>query len=157
MLIQFQEYLTFENIYLWTNLGILPFWMMLIIIPNSKFTQFFINSIILPLVLSVTYLYIIYQIILLDEPILNYFKVYISLEDLYIIFSNEGFLLTFWLHFITLNLFIGSWISRDGVKYNIHRGLVSFPLIVVYFTGPIGIVLYWFIRVFYAKRISFHD
>ena len=36
MLIQFQNYLTFENIYLWTNFGILPFWLMLIIIPNSK-------------------------------------------------------------------------------------------------------------------------
>jgi len=157
MLIQFQEYLTFENIYLWTNLGILPFWVLLITVPNSKLTQFFINSIILPLILSVTYIYILYQILLLEESIISYFKVYISLEDLYIIFSNEGFLLTFWLHFIALNIFIGSWISRDGVKYNIHRGLVSLPLILVYFTGPLGIVLYWMIRIFYAKRITFHD
>ena len=157
MLTQFQEYLTFENIYLWTNLGILPFWVMLVMIPNSKLTQFFINSIILPLVFSVTYIYIIYQILLLEESIISYFKVYVSLEDLYIIFSNEGFLLTFWLHFIALNIFIGSWISRDGVKYNIHRGLISLPLILVYFTGPLGIVLYWVIRIFYAKRISFHD
>ena len=36
MLIQFQNYLTLENIYLWTNFGVLPFWLMLIIIPNSK-------------------------------------------------------------------------------------------------------------------------
>ena len=157
MIIQFQDYLTFENIYLWTNFGILPFWLMLIILPNSKFTQFFVNSIILPLILSTVYIYIIYQIILLDEPIFDVFKLYFSLDNLYTVFATESFLLVFWLHFLTLNLFLGSWISRDGVKYNMSRGLVSIPLVLVYFTGPLGLVLYWIIRVFYAKRLGFHD
>ena len=157
MLIQFQEYLTFENIYLWINLGILPFWFMLIIIPNSKFTTFFVNSVILPLILSTAYVYVIYQAILLDEPIFDTFKIYLSLENLYTIFATESFLLIFWLHLLALNLFLGSWISRDGVKYNIPRGLVFIPLTLVYFTGPVGLVFYWIIRVFYAKRISFHD
>ena len=74
MLIQFQDYLSFENIYLWVNLGILPFWLMLIIIPNSKFTQIFVNSIVLPLILSAAYVYLIYQTILLDESLLDVFK-----------------------------------------------------------------------------------
>ena len=157
MLIQFHDYLTFENIYLWTNFSILPFWLMLIIIPNSKFTRFFVNSIILPLILSSIYIYIIYQIILLDEPMLDVLKLYLSLENLYTVFSTESFLLAFWMHFLALNLFLGSWISRDGIKYNMSRSLVSIPLIIVYFTGPVGLVLYWIIRVFYAKRLSFHD
>jgi len=157
MLIQFQEYLTFDNIYLWINLGILPFWFMLIIIPNSKFTTFFVNSIILPLILSTAYVYVIYQAILLEEPIFDTFKIYLSLENLYAIFATESFLLVFWLHFLALNLFLGSWISRDGVKYNMPRGLVFVPLILVYFTGPLGLVLYWIIRVFYAKKLGFHD
>jgi len=157
MLIQFQDYLTFESIYLWINFGILPFWLMLIILPNSKFTQFFVNSIILPLILTTIYVYIIYQTILLDEPISEIIKIYLSLDNLYTVFATESFLLVFWLHFLTLNLFLGSWISRDGVKYNMSRGLVSVPLILVYFTGPLGLVLYWIIRVFYAKRLSFHD
>ena len=157
MLIQFQEYLTFENLYLWINFGILPFWLMLIILPNSKFTQFFVNSIILPLIFTTIYVYIIYQAILLDEPISEIIKVYLSLDNLYTIFATESFLLVFWLHFLTLNLFLGSWISRDGVKYNIPRRLVSVPLILVYFTGPLGLVLYWIIRVFYAKKLGFHD
>ena len=157
MLMQFQNYLTFENIYLWTNFGILPLWLMLIIIPNSKFTQFFVNSIIVPLILSATYTYIIYQAILMDEPIFDFFKLYLSLDNLYTLFATESFLLVFWLHFLVLNLFLGSWISRDGIKYNMPRSLVFLPLILVYFAGPLGLVLYWVIRVFYAKRISFHD
>jgi len=157
MLMQIQDYLTFENIYLWTNLGVLPFWLMLIIIPNSKFTQFFINSIILPLILSTVYIYIIYQSILLEEPIIDIFKLYLSLEDLYTLFATENFLLLFWIHFVAINLFLGSWISTDGFKYLIPKYFTGIILIIVYFIGPFGLVLYWFVRIFYSKKIAFHD
>ena len=157
MLIQFQDYLSFENIYLWVNLGILPFWLMLIIIPNSKFTQILVNSIVLPLILSATYVYLLYQTILLDESLLDVFKLYLSLDNLYTVFATEAFLLIFWIHFLALNLFLGCWVSRDAIKYNISRGLVFIPLILIYFTGPLGLVLYWLFRIFYAKRLGFHD
>jgi len=156
MLIQFQEYLTFENIYLWTNFAVLPFWLMLLVIPNWKITQFFVNSIILPLILASTYTYVIYQGIL-EEPIFDTFKLYLGLDELYTIFSTESFLLAFWIHFVALNLFLGSWVSRDGVKYNIPKKLVFFPLMLIYLSGPLGLVLYWLLRTFYAKRLSFHD
>ena len=154
---QFEDYLTFENIYLWTNLGILPFWIMLIFIPNSKVTQIFVNSIVLPLILSSTYVYVFYQAILLEEPIFDIFKLYLSLDNLYTIFSTETFLLVFWIHFLSLNLFLGSWVSSDAVKYNITKKLVFLPLILIYFSGPVGLVLYWLIRIFYAKKLGFHD
>ena len=157
MLIEFQDYLTLENIYLWTTFGVLPFWFMLIIIPNSRFTQIFVNSIVLPLILAATYAYVIYQTILLDEPLLDIFKLYLNLDNLYTVFATESFLLVFWIHFLALNLFLGSWISRDGIKYNMSRSLVAIPLILIYFTGPVGLVLYWLFRVFYAKRLGFHD
>ena len=127
MLSQFQYYLTFENIFLWTNIGVLPFWLMLILIPNARVTQIFVNSIILPLILGAAYCYMIYQIILLDEPIFDIFKIYLSLDNLYTIFAIESFLLVFWLHFLALNLFLGSWVSRDAIKYNIPKKIVFFP------------------------------
>ena len=157
MLIQFQGYLTFETIYLWANFGVLPFWLMLIFIPNSKVTQIFVNSVILPLILATAYVYTIYQTILLEEPIFDVFRLYLNLDSLYTIFATESFLLVFWLHFLALNLFLGSWVSRDGVKYNMPRSLVFIPLILIYFSGPVGLILYWLIRVFYAKKLGFHD
>ena len=157
MLILFQDYLSSENIYLWANLGVLPFWSMLILMPNSRFTQIFVNSIIAPLILGTAYVYIIYQSFLLDEPILDFFFLYVSLDNLYTVFATESSLLIFWLHFLSLNLFLGSWVSRDSVKYNISRGLTSVPLILIYCTGPIGLVLYWLIRTFYSKKLGFHD
>ena len=157
MLNQFQSYLTFENIYLWANFGVLPFWLMLVFIPSAKITRIFINSVILPLILASAYCYVIYQTILLDESIFGIFKLFLSLDDLYAVFSTESFLLVFWLHFLALNLFLGSWVSRDGVKHGMPRSLIFIPLILIYFTGPIGLVLHWLLRVFYARQLKFHD
>ena len=157
MLIQFENYFTFENIYLWTNFGVIPFWFMLIIIPNSRIAQLFVNSIVLPLILATAYVYVIYQGILLDEPMFDVLKLYLSLDNLYTVFATENFLLIFWIHFLVLNLFLGSWVSRDGIKYNMSRSIVAIPLILIYFTGPLGLVLYWLFRIFYAKRLGFHD
>lgn len=154
---EFHNYLTFENIYFWSNIGLLPFWLMIILIPHSRFTQVFVNSVIIPLILGATYVFIIYETILLEEPILDIFKLYLSLDNLYTIFSIESFLLIFWLHFISINIFVGSWISRDAIKNGISRSKVFLPLILLYLTGPVGIVLYWMIRIFYAKKLGFHD
>ena len=157
MLIQFQDYLTFENIYLWANFALMPMWIMLIIIPNSRITQILINSVIIPLILSIAYVYVIYQSILLDESFIDIFKLYMSLDNLYTVFATESFLLAFWLHFIALNLFLGTWVSRDAYKYNIPKKLSFLPLFLIYFTGPLGLVIYWMVRIFYSKRLGFHD
>ena len=93
----------------------------------------------------------------MDEPILDVFTLYLSLDNLYTLFATESFLLVFWIHFTALNLFLGSWVSRDAARYNISRSTAFFPLILIYLTGPIGLVLYWFFRVFHAKKLGFHD
>ena len=157
MLNQFESYLTFEAIYLWSSFGVLPFWLMLIFIPNSRITQIFVNSIIPFLILGTAYSYVLYQAILSGESISDIFRLYVSLDDLYTIFATESFLLFFWLHFLTINLFLGSWVSREGVKYNIPLRLIILPLLLIFLAGPIGIVLYLLITNFYVKRLGFHE
>ena len=157
MISQFQSFLTFENIYLCSNFAMLPFWLMLIFIPGYKITRIFTNSIILPLLIAAAYSYTFYQILLMDDPILEIFQIYLSLENLYTIFATESFLLVFWLHFLALNLFLGSWVSIDGVKYNMPKKIVFVPLILIFLAGPVGLVLHWMVRIFYAKKIGFHD
>jgi len=157
MITQFESFLTFENIYFWSNIFVLPFWLMLMLIPNFKITRIFANSIILPLILASAYSYVIYQVILLDQSLFDIFNIYLNLDNLYTLFATESFLLIFWLHFLSLNLFLGAWVAYDAVKYNMTRSLVFIPLIIIYFTGPLGLVLYWIIRIFYAKKIGLHD
>ena len=157
MIEQFQDYLTFKSVYLYTNLIVIPFWLMIILIPNSKITKIIVNSIFLPLIFSSVYVFIIYKMIILDESLIQIFQLYLDLDNLYTLFSTEGFLLLFWLHFLSINLFLGSWMSSDGIKYNMPRSLVAISLIFVYFMGPVGLVLHWFLRIFYAKKINLYD
>ena len=148
--------LTFENIYLIANWGIIPFWLLLIILPNHQVTNFFVQSIIIPLLLAASYAYLAYSIYL-DKNILSGFELYSGLDGLYSMFANEAFLLVFWLHFLAISLFTGAWIVRDSRKYLMPK-IVTIPsLTLTYFTGPIGLVFYWFIRIFFAKKISFND
>ena len=131
--------------------------MIALLIPKSKITQVFVNSIIAPLILASVYVYMVYQAILLDEPLIEFFKLYLSLDNLYTVFATEKFLLIFWIHYVAINLFLGSWVARDGTKYNISHPFLFISLIFIYFAGPVGLVLYWFVRVFFAKRLGFHD
>ena len=107
MLIQFQDYLVFENIYLWANLGVIPFWLLLILFPNSRINQIMVNSVILPLILSIAYVYILLQIILLKDPLIEIFYLYLSLENLYIIFFYRKFLANFLATFFSCKSFLG--------------------------------------------------
>jgi len=148
--------LTFENIYLISNWGVIPFWLLLIFIPNHQITSFLTQSIIVPLLLAVSYAYLSY-IIYQEGNILESFELYSGLEGLYSMFANEALLLIFWLHFLAISLFAGSWIVRDSKRYFIPK-IVTIPsLILTYFSGPIGLVIYWFFRIFFAKKISFND
>ena len=150
------QVLNYENIYLIANWGVLPFWLLLIIVPNHGVTNFFAQSIIAPLLLAVAYGFVAYNIFL-EGNILDGFELYKGLEGLYSMFSSEAFLLIFWLHFLAISLFIGAWIARDSHKYMVPRFFVTISLILTYFTGPFGLLIYWFIRIFFAKKISFND
>jgi len=156
MINNFEEYLTLENIFLFSNWGVIPFWLLLLFSPNSSFTRFLVHSIIIPLMLGIAYIFIAYQIYLGDN-LLDGFGLYLGLENLYAVFSDEKFLLIFWLHFLSISLFTGAWIARDSTRYSIPRSLTSLSLITTYFAGPLGIFLYWVIRIFFAKKISLNE
>ena len=150
------SFLTYENIYYIANIGVIPCWLLLIISPNHIFTKFFVKSVIIPLLLSTAYIYISYQIFI-TENILEVFNLYLGLNELYALFSSEAFLLIFWLHFLSVNLFVGNWIANDGNVYMVPRFLIIISLVLTYFTGPVGLVFYWLIRILYSKKINYYD
>tara|TARA_B100001989_G_scaffold228523_1_gene185351 strand:+ start:22 stop:492 length:471 start_codon:yes stop_codon:yes gene_type:complete len=156
MLENIEILLTVENIYLIVNWGIIPFWLMLVFFPNLSVTNFLVNSVIVPLLLSTAYAYLAYKVFL-DGNILSGFNLYYGIEDLYAVFSDELFLLIFWIHFLTLSLFVGAWISRDSQRYNISKPITIISLVITYFSGPVGLLIYWLFRIFFAKKINFNE
>ena len=156
MINNIEEYLTIENIFLISNWGVIPFWLLLLFSPNSSFTRFLVHSIIIPLILGCAYVFIVYKIYLNDN-FFEGFGLYLGIENLYTVFSDENFLLIFWLHFLSISLLVGAWIARDSIRYSIPKILTALSLITTYFTGPLGIIIHWIIRIFFAKKISLNE
>ena len=154
---QIYTYFTIEMIYLWLNLGVLPFWFTLIFFPQSQISKVFITSIFPIFILGLTYAYLLYMSFIDEYDFLQNFKLYLGLNEILNLFENQSFLILFWVHFLSMNLFCGGWIVKDSQLFNMNKILVSITLIFTYLIGPIGLVFYWIIRIFYAKRISLYD
>ena len=157
MIGQIYTFFTLEMVYLWLNIGVLPFWLILVIFPQSQICRFFITSVFPVFILSLAYSYLLYIIYLDAYNFLENFNLYLGLNQLSILFENKSFLILFWVHFLAMNLFCGGWMVKDSRMFNMNKLLVSLPLITTYLIGPIGIIFYWIIRLFYAKRISLYD
>ena len=144
-------------IYLWLNLGVLPFWFVLVVFPKSQICKVFIASIFPIFILSLAYAYLLYLAYINGYDFLQNFKLYLGLSEFYNLFENQSFLILFWVHFLAMNLFCGGWIVKDSQMFGMNKFLVSLPLIIIYLIGPIGLTAYWIIRIFYAKRINLYE
>ena len=157
MIEQIAAFFTIEMIYLWLNIGVIPFWLILIIFPQSKICGLLVTSVFPFLVLTAVYIYLGYYFYISGYDFDYNFTLYLGLYDLRNLFEAEAFLIMFWTHFLAINLFCGGWITNDYQKFGCPKLLIMFPLLITYFVGPLGVALYWFIRIFYAKRVSFYD
>jgi len=157
MIEQIYAYFTIEILYFWVNLGVLPFWLILIFFPSSNINKFFVTSILPILLLSGAYTFALYKSYLNTYDFISNFELYLSISNLSNLFSNNLFLILFWIHFVSINLFIGGWMVRDSQKLLINKILVAFPLIITYLIGPLGVLIYWLIRIFYSKSINLYE
>ena len=157
MIEQIYAYFTIEILYFWVNLGVLPFWLILIFFPSSNINKFFVTSILPILLLSGAYIFALYKSYLNTYDFISNFELYLSISNLSNLFSNNLFLILFWIHFVSINLFIGGWMVRDSQKLVMNKILVAFPLIITYLIGPLGVFIYWLIRIFYAKSINLYE
>jgi hypothetical protein len=157
MIEQIYSFFTLEMIYLWVNLGVLPFWFILIFFPKSQISKVFVTSIFPILLLAISYSYLLYINYENGYDFLQNFKLYLGFGQILNLFESQSFVILLWVHFLAMNLFCGGWIIKDSQLFGMNKILVSLSLIMTYLIGPIGIVIYWIIRLFYAKRISLYD
>ena len=120
-------------------------------------SKYLVRSIFPFMIFSFVYVYLLYYFFISDFNFQNNFTLYLSLENLSDLFSENGFLIMFWCHFLAVNLFCGAWIVSDSIKLSISKFLTFIPLLVTYLIGPLGLFIYWLIRIFFARRMSLYD
>ena len=157
MIEQIYSYFVIVSFYMWIYLGVLPFWFILIFFPQSHICRFFVTSIFPIFILSGAYIFILYKSYLIGYDFYSNFTLYLGLNQLSRLFEDDLYIMIFWSHFIAINLFLGGWIVKDAEKFYINKILLAVPLIITYLIGPIGLFIYWIIRIFYAKRMSLYE
>ena len=157
MIEQIYNYFTIDMLYYWINFGVLPLWLILIFFPRSHLCKYFIASIFPTFILSGAYIFVLYNSYLSSYDFIDNFSLYMGIGNISKLMANESFLMMFWIHFISINLFIGGWIVNDSQKLSINKILLGVPLIITYLIGPIGLFIYWIIKIFYSKSINIYD
>jgi len=92
MIDQIYTFFTVEMVYLWLNLGVLPFWFVLVVFPKSKICQVFTVSIFPIFILSLFYAYLLYIAYVDGYDFSLNFKLYLGLDKIsnkIIIFFKE--------------------------------------------------------------------
>ena len=157
MMDQIYTFFSIEMIYIWLTFGVMPFWFMLLFFPQTKICKIFVTSIFPILVLAAVDLYLIFEIFKNGFIFFDVFNLYLGIDELINLFSEKEYSIIFWIHFLAINLFCGSWIVNDYVKINMPKSLAFIPIVLTYFIGPIGLIVYWFIRIFFGKKITLYD
>ena len=156
MIEQIYNYFTLDIMYLWVNIGVLPFWLMIIFFPQSQICRYLATSIFPIFLLSGAYIFILYKAYLGSFNFDNNFSLYLVINYISELFQDDYYLLMFWTHFVSINLFIGGWMINDAQKFSMNKILLAFPLNITYLIGPICIFIYWVIKIFYAKNLNLH-
>ena len=157
MIDQIYTFFSIKMIYLWLNFGVLPFWFMLLFFPQTKICRIFVTSVFPILVLTAINLYLIFEISKNGFNFFGGFNLYLGIDELLNLLSDENYIILFWIHFLAINLFCGSWIVKDYQKINMPKTLAFIPIVLTYFFGPLGISVYWLLRIFFSKKIDLYD
>ncbi len=132
-----------------SNVFVLPFWALMILLPNWSWTRKVMGSVLPFVALSALYIYLFINS--LDPESAQAFA-NPQLSDLARLFANERVMITGWVHFLVMDLFVGRWIYWEGQRtgvWTVHS------LVFCLFAGPIGLLSHiltqWITNIFQKK------
>ena len=71
---------------------------------------------------------------------------FLSIEGIRALFASDGGIVVGWTHYLAFDLFIGQWIAKDADHKGFSR-ITQVPiLLLTLFAGPIGLLIWLFIR-----------
>jgi len=128
----------YDTIFSITNSAALLAWVLLIVFPRARLTEWVAYRLGLPLALAVAYAVLIASA---HEAFANGGG-FASLAQVRVLFSYPGALLAGWLHYLAFDLFIGSRISRDSQRRGLRAWMVAPALVLTFMFGPVGMLVY---------------
>lgn len=69
-----------------------------------------------------------------------------SVAEVRTLFGDDNALTAGWLHYLAFDLFVGTWIARDGLARGVPALLLIPCLALTFLVGPVGLLLYLLLR-----------
>jgi hypothetical protein len=139
--------MSLELIFNIANIFVLPFWALMILLPKWNVTRTIMSSMVPFVALAGAYIYGFASS--LDPDTAEAFT-NTDLTTIASLFSNPSIAATGWIHFLTMDLFVGRWIYLEGQR----TGVWTFhSLALCLFAGPMGLLSH-IITTWISQRFS---
>lgn len=138
-----------ETLFTVCNVGVLPFWALLVLAPGWLWTRRLVHAMWIPLALAATY-----GIAFLMGPGLPEEAGFGSLPAVMAFFSVPEAALAGWIHYLVFDLFVGAWEVRDARRRGLPHAAVIPCLVLTLLLGPLGLAAYLLLRLALARTAS---
>ncbi|MFN3232088.1 MAG: ABA4-like family protein [Alphaproteobacteria bacterium] len=134
--------MSYETLFQIFNLGVLPFWALLILLPNARVTEVLVHSALIPAIYGVAYITFLVIATTGDGPAGDFS----SLEGIMVGFASPVGMLAGWIHYLVFDMFVGAWEARDAKRHGISHWVMIPILILTLMAGPLGLLIYVILR-----------
>jgi Domain of unknown function (DUF4281) len=125
-------------------------WLLLLVAPKWKYTKLIVLQGILPLMLGLVYLTLIILFFGKSEGDFS------SLAGVMKLFTDPWGVTAGWVHYLVFDMFIGTWELSNSQKLGISHWVMIPCLLLTFFFGPIGLIMYYLVRANKTKQLL-HD
>ena len=119
------------------NLFVLPFWTLMVLVPNTKLTRTVMGSFLPFVALAALYLFLFVTSFSNVEGIDAFADPNLGLAELAGLFADPHVTATGWVHFLVFDLFVGRWIYWQGQENGVFT---RHSLALCLFAGPLGLL-----------------
>ena len=139
--------MTPTQIFSFANTFVLLGWLLLLILPNWKFTQ---TVILKGVVLILVFIYAF----LIFKDIGNFNSdSFSNLNNVMELFKSETAVAAGWLHYLALDLFVGAYIVKQSKEFQIPRLIYTLILPFAFMFAPIGYLIFVLVKAIKTKSI----
>ena len=131
-----------DTVFSIANLLVMPQWLLMLIAPKWKVTQWLVRNPVIPAALAVVYVAFVASVFGVEGGGFG------SLQEVKTLFSVDGAVVAGWVHYLAFDLLIGSWELKDSQSRGISHWLVIPCMLLTFMMGPVGWGLYMLLRKF---------
>lgn len=138
-----------DTVFLICNAAVMPFWLLLMVLPRARVTSMLVHGPVVPLLLGLVY---VGGFLSMGPPPEG--AGFGTLAGVMKFFSMPQGVLVGWVHYLIFDLFVGAWEARDAQRLGIPHLLLLPCLFFTLMLGPIGLLLYLGLRLAMRRRLG---